>query len=353
MKPKYLLFIIVLLLFLLLASCTKDETSKEKVKNVKEDEEIYKSSGYELIELPYRFYSQPKILGNNIYMCVADKSQTLNKLIKYDTDTKETETIFKSKFKNPAVQSTMINDKWLLWVDSNESGYENVTYVQNLKTLEIKEIYRSLPQFLTVDAPFLYESYVAWIYLNEREEKQVILYDLETDEKKIISNLNDYGLYNNFLNLANNSLVWTDNKGEIGYYYVYNIETEEIKEIKSSYKYPSYAEIVGNKIFSINFQDIKDWEDQEFGYIDIDTGNYTKVKDKYINGFRTNDKFVGILTNENKIEFYQNYKEKLLDISLDIPFEYIDTIDFSPKHLVLGRVSEGDIMTQLLIYTLK
>lgn len=174
----------------------------------------------------------------------------------------------------------MSNEDWLIWIDTTEDASENKIYTLNKRTQEKNIISKSDPQYVTIDAPFLYEGYVAWMYLdnNSGSPQPVLkLYDLKNEKETVVSEINDYGLYNNFIHLGNNKLVWTDRKDDQGFYYIYDLKSQEMREFPSPFKFPAYAMIGEDRIFALHFEDFTDWGNQKFGYFDIEKEEYMDI----------------------------------------------------------------------------
>ncbi|NYE58611.1 hypothetical protein [Carboxydothermus ferrireducens] len=290
------------------------------------------------------------LMGNDLYMCVSDNTEFAKNIIKYNLQTKQTEKIFISEFDDPSVQNLMINDKWLIWTDSTADGVLHRIYVKDLKTGKIKLIAKLAFKGLTPISPFLYEDFIAWVEPTRYDGKyfngKVVLYNLNNHKTKVVGTIRQLELYNNFIYINDNKILWTDSYDGKGYYKFYDLKTNKIKTYESKYLYPGYAEFAGNKIYSLNFNNIRDWTSHKFEEYDIKNNTYTIITG-HITRFRLGKKYILVMNSQSDLELYS--MDKLERIPLEIRVDSI--IECNGK--LVATFDEIDLTTTIYIIDLE
>lgn len=266
-------------------------------------------------------------------------------LIKYDLDTGEQELLFESVYDVSAMQGTSVNQKWLTWIDSTMDGYEEKIHVMSLETNEIRTLSETNPEYLTILSPILYEDYVAWTELNEEKMKvEVKLHNLVDNQTATIAVMESYTMMNAKLHFEDGVLLWTDTRGEKGYYFLYDIETETTESYESPFQYEGgYATLSNGRIFSLNLNEDQNWTVQNFGYYDIESGAFHQlIFGDYINYFATYGNQLVVLDNRNTLHYQEYIDEEWVAIDLDfVSDEVIDIVSFdSQGHLIMPLVRE-------------
>lgn len=297
------------------------------------------------VEFPFKKFSSAQIYGDYIYASVEyDKKSYYDKLIKYDMKTKKHEVIFQSEFENPVIQNIMVNDKWVVWLDSDMSWGSIRIYCMDKKTNE-KRLVRKLDSDVgNMDTPILYKNYISWIGFDNEDVPHVYIYDIENDEIIELYTLQNISFYNCGVHMNNDKLVWIDNINEKGYYFVYDLNNKKIKKYDSEHLYPGIARVSNDKIFSINFKYPDNWSYQEFGYYDI--GNNENVIMERQDGIKmldAKDGILGILNEKDKLEIYDTKKSvtepvAIIEISKDDNSKYIKYFNFTAEGDLLFRV---------------
>ncbi len=230
----------------------------------------------------------------------------MNSMIRFHIFKSKHEVVYSSKHELPWFK---VNKNWLVLVEGEEA--ESII-VENLRNGEKKMV--ASGGFLY--APALDGNYLAYVENKKGGKSQVILYNLKTEQKKVVTTLNQACLYNNFLHLSEGKMVWTDIEGEpwhdlqndipgangpwmgVGYYYLCDIKKDKIcsfRHTDKSYFYPGYAEYSQGKIFSINFQDHRDWNPQQFGYFSLADKKFCPlVSPSNVGGFRVFGDYLAI-----------------------------------------------------------
>lgn len=303
-----------------------------------------------LVKLPYTIYTRPSLINGQLYLPINEKAEYLNKIIKYDLNSKKTSSVFESPFKDSTINNVMANENWVTWENSDITGKNSTIYALNINTNKVKKIFETDTDIIKINVPYLYNDYVSWVNVSNGKP-EVVLYDLNNDVQKTIARINSFSLYNNFIHIENDELVWTDSIEGNGYYYVYDI----IKNKKDSYKapqpFPGYGQIMENKIFSINFNDPNRWISQSFGYFDLASKKFTAVdvRTSYINRFATGKNNLAIIDSEQKLHVYSIQNNKLQKVNITGAPLKVDTIDFSYNgELIAGYTDNQSIFLYLI-----
>ncbi|WP_138090138.1 hypothetical protein [Halalkalibacterium halodurans] len=325
-KQTYYLFMILMIFSL--AGCNQD------VKQV-------------IIEIPYKEYNHPVILGDEMFINVnsdPSKLYDVDALIQYNMKTGEEKVLYESEYEESAMQSTQVNEDWLVWVDSSVDGYYEKILAMNLANGEIQTLAETNPEYLTLLTPSLYKEYVAWTELNDEMQVEVKLHNLETNETISVGNINEYSLYHAFVHLHDNKLLWTDSDNGNGYYYLYDLENKSTDKYQAPKHYPGYAKYSNGKIFAIHF-DNNDWTMQDFGYLDLKTNEYHSLEHgQYINYFDSSNDRLAILDDEHHFYFYEFQDDELVPLEVTIMEEINPMhIFFDPEgHLIIYIDEEDD-----------
>lgn len=204
------------------------------------------------VDVPFSRITSFKGNASSIFMSVDHKSPSGldNKIIQYNRKTQQYKTIFNSKFKFPSVQGLEINSNWLVWVDADEGGGQKNPYLMNLNTNEIQPLTEENDPNINNAFPVLVEDYAAWISMVRRTNKpKVMLKNLKTNETDSIFDLNTHTFMNTFLSAKDGKILFTDEKNNVGYLYLYDVESKEIEEIKTDYEFIGWASLLNDQQF--------------------------------------------------------------------------------------------------------
>ncbi|MGE8000932.1 hypothetical protein ACQKOF_20105 [Lysinibacillus sp. NPDC093190] len=167
------------------------------------------------VDVPFTDITSFRGNADYIYMSVDQESPSRldNKIVQYNRKTQKYTPIFNSKFKMPSVQGVELNDNWLVWVDTDESGWQLNLYFMNLKTKEIQPLTKENEENVFNDFPVLIGDYAAWIKSDRKVEKaEVMLKNLKTNETESIFDLNTYTFMNMHLSSKDGKILFTDKK---------------------------------------------------------------------------------------------------------------------------------------------
>jgi len=211
------------------------------------------------VDVPFSSITSFRGNASSIFMSVDHKSSSRldNKIIQYNRKTQTYKTIFNSKFKFPSVQGLEMNDNWLVWVDADEGGGQKNPYLMNLKTNEIQPLTQENDPNIHNAFPVLVEDYAAWIAMDIRTSKpKVMLKNLKTNETESIFDLNTHTFMNTFLSAKDGKILFTDEKNNVGYLYLYDVKSKEIEEIKTDYQFIGWASLLnGQQFIYLTFND--------------------------------------------------------------------------------------------------
>lgn len=243
---------IVIILLVIFKVAQNNENNNNPKYDTNEYYQIVDEDFNKKTDVPFSSITSFRGNANSIFMSVDHKSPSGldNKIIQYNRKTQKYKTIFKSKFKMPSVQGLEINDDWLVWVDADETGAQENPYSMNLNTYEIQPLAQENDPNIKNDFPVLVEDYAAWISMDRRTKKpKVMLKNLETKKTESIFDLNTFTFMNMFLSAKDGKILFTDEKNNIGYLYLYDVKSKEIEEIKTDYKYIGWARLLNSQQF--------------------------------------------------------------------------------------------------------
>ncbi len=97
------------------------------------------------------------------------------------------------------------------------------------------------------DFPALIGDYAAWIKSDQENiEAKIMLKNLKTDKTISIYNVNTYSHRNMFLSTADGKILFSDEKDNLGYLYLYDVKSKELQEFKTSYEFIGRARLLNN-----------------------------------------------------------------------------------------------------------
>lgn len=298
-------FITILVIGIILSSCQSSNIGAQS----------NKVPTLSTIELPYPGCSGCTIIKNNLIAAINEKSDgCANRIISYNKDTQKINIIYESQFTEPNINGLTGNDKWLLWVDGNTFANSAKIMVQDLSSGEIETINCKGSDLAFITAPALFNNYIAWVEISENHVVYVYLYNLFSKEKKVIGKINKCSFYNSFVDISDNKLLWTDCIDNKGYYFLYDLKTGSTSQIECPYKYPGYAKLANNRIYSINFNNYDTWTNQYFGMYDLDKKSYIAVLKTPINMFCTNNNYIAVIDQYNKFKLLKNDNNKFVEL---------------------------------------
>lgn len=198
-------------------------------------------------------------------------------------------------------------------------SYEYATGKKTVKTA--KEITKTDPNYPIILSPMLFKDFVAWTELGDRQRRmEVKLHNLKNNETVTIAALYEPTIYNSFVFMGGNKLLWADTLEGKGYYMLYDLQEKTTETYEAPASHPGYPKYTNGKIFAINFESGGDWTNQDFGYLDIKENQYHSINEKeyYINFFDIYDDRLAILDNGNNLSIYDFKNGKLTPLDTTI-----------------------------------
>jgi hypothetical protein len=215
-------------------------------------------------------------------------------LIRYDLDSRETSTVVDA---DELIGWFEVNDDWVVWSEDT---------TLSALSLESGE-HRTLSTSRDLYAPALNGDLAAWDDLGEKRRHRIVIADLDSGETTVVADVSLADLYNNFPRWDEDRLVWTDVVGEKGYYRIYDSDTGVITDYEladTDFRYPGYAVPSGERIYSINFDRVGewDWTIQRLGYYSTTERRFVSIVPAgfIANYFRVWGDYVAVVDHESQ-----------------------------------------------------
>lgn len=212
------------------------------------------------LELPYRTCNKPQRVGDAIYAIVTDEGQAGSAVVRWDTRSASAETIVKA----PGAEMIgwfVVNDRWLVYSIGTKLFARPLAEGSPRLLSEARDLY----------APALSGDRVAFDDLDQDRKHRIVVHDLSHETSTVVAAVELADLYNNFPAWDGNRLVWTDVIEGVGTYRSHDVvagTTRDSRLTEGDHRFPGYANPSGDNIFSINFQDVDEWNwgAQRVGY---------------------------------------------------------------------------------------
>ena len=174
----------------------------------------------------------------------------IDTLLRYDLDTGES----RSLFTVPAdIAWITVNERWLLWESEKKLYAEPVGGGSRRVLATSREAY----------GPALEGDVVAWVDHEEGSEPRIVTFNLRTGDKREIARTHVAEFYNNFMQIRDGKLLWTDIYDGTGHYVEHDLATGETRDYpmpETRFRYPGYAVRSGDTVYSINFDRYDQWD---------------------------------------------------------------------------------------------
>ncbi len=210
-----------------------------------------------------------RVVGRTLYASVDSGSGLIDTLLCYDLDTGRSRT----RFTVPAdIAWITVNESWLLWESEKQLYAEPVAGGRRQVLATSREAY----------GPTLEGDIAAWVDHEEGSDSRIVTVNLRTSEKREIARTHVAEFYNNFMQLRDGKLLWTDIYDGSGHYVVHDLSTGKARDYPmpaTRFRYPGYAIRTGDSVYSINFDryDRWDWSVQQVGRYSLTTGSFTPI----------------------------------------------------------------------------
>jgi hypothetical protein len=236
-----------------------------------------------------------RVVGTDLYATVDSGTGQLDTLLRYDLKADTSGAVFKV----PAdISWVAVNERWLVW-ESEKKLYAEPTRGGPRQVLATsREAY----------GPALEGDVVAWVDHEEGLDPRIVTFNLRTAEKKEIARTHVAEFYNNFMQIRDGKLLWTDIYEGTGHYVLYDLVTCQTNTYAlpaMRFRYPGYAVRSGDSIYSINFDryDLWDWSSQQAGCFSVADGSFKPItkNGQYINSLVVGINAVAVIDAEQRL----------------------------------------------------
>lgn len=247
------------------------------------------------IDVPYARCTKPNLVGSTLFTGVQRGVDQGSNLIGYDIETGETEVVRESP---GLINWIAASEQWLVWSEDDQLFAKSMAGGQ-VETLTSPAVMYS---------PSISGDLMAYDLEDENRNRHVAILDLRTRESKVIRRLNTPGLYNHFLSLDGDRLAWTDVIEGRGWYFLYDHATgitEEWPAVGTDFTYPGYAQLGGDKIYSMNADRLEegDWSVQQLGHFAPDAPTFVPITDDSVveEAFKVTDQMIAFIDSDQRM----------------------------------------------------
>ncbi len=247
------------------------------------------------MKLPYRGYGMARVVGEALYVTVDSGTGLIDTLLRYDLGSGESRPVLTV----PAdIAWITVNERWLLWESEKRLYAEPVAGGPRRVLATSREAY----------GPALEGDTAAWVDLEEGSEPRIVTFDLASGEKREIARTHVAEFYNNFMQITDGRLLWTDIYDGTGHYVVHDLATATTRDYPmpaTRFRYPGYAWLSGDAVYSINFDryDQWDWGTQQVGRYSLATRTFTPITKggEFVNALAVGRDGVAIIDSEQRL----------------------------------------------------
>lgn len=224
------------------------------------------------LSVPYARVNRPQKVGDAVYLSVSRGPDAGDDLIRYDLASSEVETIVASPDPEQ-IGWFVVNEKWLVW----SVGLE--LYARSLDSGAEQLVSRSRDLY----GPALSGDRIVWDDLSPERTHQITVRDLVSKQTTVVAPLALADLYNDFPAWDGDRAVWTDVVDGVGRYRAYDTRTGRLEDYplaEGAFRYPGYALPAGERIYSINFDNVDEWNwtRQAVGYYSVTEGRFVPIE---------------------------------------------------------------------------
>jgi hypothetical protein len=236
-----------------------------------------------------------RVVNGALYVTVDSGTGLIDTALRYDVSKGSSRVLFAV----PADISWLtVNERWLVWESEKKLFAEPVAGGTRRTLASSREAY----------GPTLEGDVVAWVDREEGAEARIVTFNLRSGEKKEVARTHVAQFYNNFMQLRDGKLLWTDIYEGTGHYVLCDLATGRTQDFAmgpARFRYPGYALRTGDSVYSINFDrfDEWDWSTQELASYSLRTGAATPIgkKDTYVNMLAVGNGAIGIIDSEQRL----------------------------------------------------
>ena len=246
------------------------------------------------VKLPHRAYGMARVVGGGLYVSVDSGAGVIDTMLRFDLATGKSRTLFTT----PAdIAWVTANERWLLWESEKKLYAQPIGGGARQVLATSREAY----------GPALEGDVAAWVDHEEGSEPRIVTFDLNTRAKREIARTHVAEFYNNFMQIRDGKLLWTDIHDGTGHYVVYDLATAVTRDYPmplTRYRYPGYALRSGDAVYSINFDryDEWNWGAQQVGRYSLATGSFEPItKGGYVNTLVVSRDVIAIVDSEQRL----------------------------------------------------
>jgi len=251
------------------------------------------------LRLPYRACSKPQRVGDSVYAAVTpdEDENGADSIVRYDMGTGLIESVIMAP-KHRSIGWFAVNDRWLVWTLDRDLFAKPLSGGALQRLDHGRDLY----------APALSGDLVAWDSLTKRRTHRIVVRDLASGESTTVGELALADLYNNFPAWDRNRLVWTDVVNDEGRYRVYDAGERTMREYPladGAFRFPGYAQIEGDRLYSINFDSVDEWvwSRQRLGYYSTSERRFVPVVPRgfIANSFEVADGLLAVIDDNQQL----------------------------------------------------
>lgn len=276
--------------------------------------------------IPFNNYNTPVVDENKLFIQVNGSRNDyldIDTLIQYDLKSGEYIEIYESSYSSSNMMNTGLNENWIIWLDQGRNDKSKILSL-NRSTNEIETIVETIDENEKLLTPTLYKDYITWIYVNESTKTvEVRLHNLSTNKTFIVANVDYNPEYYPTVYIGEGKLLWTSNKGDKGYYYLYDLKSKNTERYEAPKPFVLYVKYSKGKIYSLNSNGIvypekgsitRYWEGLTYGYLNIKEQKFYSINSE---GERAqfdahNNKMLVLLNKGKTLYIYENHKGDLI-----------------------------------------
>ena len=245
------------------------------------------------VVLPYRAYGMAQPVGDELFVTVDSGRGYCDTLMRIAADGERSVVATAAE----DIVSVDVNERWVLW-EEGETLYARSRATGKTSAVE------SGREFI---APSLWRDTIAFTHKTPDRQYDMTVMNLETGERKAVRRFKTANYYNNFSHVSNGVVVWTDIYGGTGHYLLYDLTSGRMRDYSvpsTEYRYPGYAMLSGDRVYSINFNryDEWHWDRQRFGYYSLNDRRFVPLTTSgYINYFCVAGRRLAVIDSEQRL----------------------------------------------------
>lgn len=301
------------------------------------------SKDYYTYDLPNNITVMDLLDSKNIFV----KKKDDNNIYKYNLKTNACDLFKKAQFTKGDIVNIKVTDKWIVWIE--EQNDKQTIYTENRKSNKITSLYESNSQIIQIDKEYLLylkvdtnKTYI--ILKNLNSDKEITL-----DEKRIDDNLNM-----SIPHISNNKVVWSKDSFDkstnllLSNVLLYDINTQQ-KKIVSNQSNIDKPIIYNDILIATRLESNKDYTKTSLVMYDFNKSIWNKLISQESDIYK-NLKNVSIddpIYDDNLLSWWDNYStnmyiyniknKKTTNLTKDTELNKINQIYFIKNNIIFYR----------------